>query len=381
MMVAPRRVLITGSGNAAISLANKLRILNNPRELDITVVGNEIRHFCRADGTLVALGIKNYRKSVKDIEFLLNNDIDFVRDEVSGVFPEHRMVITRSGKKYDYDILVIATGSAFRSELLPGYDGEAKHFYDLQHALELSKALEDYDSGKIVIGLSEPPVQCPMAIHEFVLLLWDQLKNSGRIASSEIHFVYPVGGVFPDDGVSAMFEQMFKKRNINVHSNFTVKEISQKNKEVVSETGEKINYSLLVLSPPTRGQSYLAESGLTDEMGYVKVDKNTLLALDKEDIYAIGDSTSPEVPRSEYSVLQQVRYLAKRITAQINNMPFAGIYDGSSACTALVGDDRGVTISFKYDEPPRVPEPSHGDYRFKLYYADTYFSTILRGMM
>ncbi len=380
-MVAARRVLITGSGNAAISLANKLRILNNPRELDITVVGNEVRHFCRADGTLVALGMKNYRKSVKDIEFLLNNDIEFVRDEVTGVFPEHRMITTRSGKKFDYDILVIATGSSFRTELLPGYDGEAKHFYDLQHALELSKALEDFTGGKIVVGLSEPPVQCPMAIHEFVLLLQEQLKDAGKLEGSEIHFVYPQGGVFPDSGISSMFTGMFSERGITVHSDFTVKEISQKNKEVVSESGEKINYNLLVLSPPTRGQNYLAESGLTDELGYVKVNKNTLQAENVDDVFAIGDSTSPEVPRSEYSVLLQVRYLAKRLTAQINHMAFSGDYDGGSACTALVNSCEGITISFNYDRAPKVPVPSQGDYRFKLYYSDTYFSTILRGMM
>ncbi len=380
-MVAPRKVLIIGSGTAAISLANKLRILNSPRELDILVVGNEIRHFCRSDGPMVALGLKSYRKSVKDIDFLLNNDIDFVRDEVTGVLPEHRMVTTRAGKKYDYDILAIATGSSYRTELIPGYDGEAKHFYDLQHALELSKALEDFNGGKIVVGLSEAAVQCPMAIHEFVLLLHEQLKEQGKLESSEIHFLYPGDGVFPEKEISDMFEGMFRERGINVHSKFNVKEIGQKNREVVSDSDEKINYNLLVLSPPARGQSMLLESGLTDEEGYVKVNRETLLSEASEDIYALGDAADKEVPRSEYSVVLQVRYLARKITAHINHMPYSGVYDGGSACTALVGGNVGVTISFRYDRPPNVPTPSQGDYRFKIYYADTYFSTILRGMM
>ncbi len=380
-MVAPRRVLIIGSGTAAISLANKLRVLNSPRELDISVIGNESRHFCRADGPLVSLGMKNYRKSIKDIDFLLNNDIEYERDEVIGVFPDHRMVTTRSGKKYDYDILVIATGSKFATELLPGYDGEAKHFYDLQHALELSKSMEDFYGGKIIVGLSEPPVQCPMANHEFTLLLHEQLDALGKLENSEIHFIYPEDGVFPFDDISELFMKMFKERNITVHSNFRVKEIGQKNREVISESGEKLNYNLLVLSPPARGQNMLLESGLTDETGYLKMDKETLSVEGKDDVYAIGDAAAPEVPRSEFSALLQVRYLAKKITAQINNMPFSEKYDGGSACTALIGSDMGVTISFDYEHEPKVPIPSKGDHRFKWYYSDTYFSTILRGMM
>lgn len=380
-MVAPRRVLIIGSGTAAISLANKLRILNNPRELEITVVGTEVRHFCRADGPLVALGLKNYRNSVKDIDFLLNSDVDFVRDEVTGVYPEHRMVTTRSGNSFNYDVLVIATGSASRTELLPGYDGEAKHFYDLQHSLELSKTLESFSGGKILVGISEIPLQCPMPNQEFALLLHEHLKALGTVDSTEIHFVYPGSGVFPDPNLSDMLMKMFEEKKIKVHSDFVVKEISQKNKEIISTSEDKINYDLLVLSPPLRGQNMLYETGIVDENGYVKVDKNTLLAEGTGDIYAIGDAASMNVPRSEFAIVLQVRYLAQRITAQINHVPYSGIYDGGSACTALVDSERGITISFDYDTPPKIPIPSQGDHRFKMNYSDTYFSAILRGMM
>lgn len=380
-MVAPRKVLIVGSGSAAISLANKLRILNSPRELDITVIGKESRHFCRADGSMISLGMKNYRRSVKDIDFLLNNNIEFVRDEVTDVLPDNKVVTTKSGRSFNYDFLVVATGSRLASELLPGYDGEAKHFYDLQHAMELSKVMEDFFEGKVVVGLSESPAQCPIANHEFVLLLHEQLEKAGKLEKSEIHFVYPDDGVFPFEDVSDMFLEQFKEKGIKVHSNFKVTEISQKNREVVSDSGERLNYDLLVLSPPSRGQEFLRNSGLTDEEGYLKVNKETLEVEGRDDIFGVGDATNPEVPRSEYSTLLQVRFLAKKITSQINGLSYSEKYDGSSACTAIIGNGEGITISFNYENEPKVPIPSNGDFRYKWYYSDTYFSTILRGMM
>ena len=380
-MVAPRKVLILGSGTAGITLANKLRLLNKPSELDIEVIGKETKHFCKADSTMISLGFKDYKNSVKSVDFLLNNDITFTRETVESVHPYSRVVVTESGKQHSYDVLVIATGAVLHEELIPGFSDESKHFYDLQHSIELYKNLEDFTEGKVVIGVPELPVQCPIANHEFALMLHELLKERGVREKCEIHFVYPEDLLFPDGIISDMFKSKFDESGIICHTGFKLKDIIQKNKEIVSESGEKINYNLLVLAPPHRGQDFLLKSGLCDDKGFVKVDKETLAVEGHEDVYAIGDASNLPIPKTASAIVHSVKYLSRRITAQVKSLNFFGKYDGSVSCSIAVGMNNGITLSFSYTEKPRVPLESRADFNYKSYFSDTYFSTFLRGLM
>lgn len=380
-MVAPRKVLILGGGTAGITLANKLRILNKPSELDIEIIGKDLKHFCRADSTMISLGFKDYRNSVKNVEFLLNNDITFTKDSVESIHPNSRVVMTESGKQHSYDVLVIATGAVLHEELIPGFSDESKHFYDLQHSIELYKNLEDFNEGKVVIGIPELPVQCPIANHEFALMLHELLKAKGVREKCEIHFIYPDDNLFPDENISQMFMRMFDDAGIIYHKGFKLKEIIQKNKEIVSESGEKINYKLLVLAPPHRGQDFIMKSNLGDEKGFIKVDKETLLVDGFEDVYALGDATNLPVPKTASAVIHSAKYLARRVTSQVKNLNFYGKYEGDVSCSIAVGMNSGITLSFSYSKKPRVPIRSSADFNYKMYFSDTYFSTFLRGLM
>ena len=71
-MATPKKVVIVGDGTAGIAAANKLRFSTTLSELEVTVVGNSSRHFYKADGVLIPFGYRNYRKSVRPTNFLLN---------------------------------------------------------------------------------------------------------------------------------------------------------------------------------------------------------------------------------------------------------------------------------------------------------------------
>src|SRR6266540_1379571 len=59
-----------------------------------------------------------------------------------------------------------------------------------------------------------------------------------------------------------------------------------------------VDYDLLVLVPPHRGQRVIEDSGLGDGRGWVPVDRNTLKHAKFERIWAIGDTTNIPISKS-----------------------------------------------------------------------------------
>ncbi len=379
-MSAHNRILIVGGGSAAIALANRLRRLNSTDDLSITLIGDQPKHFCKSDGTLISLGLKEYRSSVKATRFLLSSGIRYVRDYVTNIRVNEKVVKTGSNEIFKFDRLVLATGTVPATYQIPGYDGEGKHFRDLQHALELRKNIEKFKGGRVVVGLSGPPLHCPLDIHEFALLFAEMVKN-GRLPKSEVHLVYPDADLFGHENISSLLNDLYHKMGVNIHTNFRAAEISQKNRELISESGEILNYDLLVLTPSVSGSTSLQNIGITDEGGLVRVDRETLKVEGAENLYAIGDATINEVPKSELSTVYQVKYLSRRITDEIRGLESEERYDGTTGCSAMVGGRKGISISYNYEEPPRTPLPSESDFWYRLNYSDTYFSAVIRGII
>ena len=119
-----KRALILGDGAAGTIIANKLRLLTDREELEVVVIGNSRMHYFKPDGIQIPLSLKPYKKSVKNPVFLFNAGIQYIRDEVIRIDINQRFVSAKSGKSYDYDYLIIATGNRFTPEDVPGYEGE-----------------------------------------------------------------------------------------------------------------------------------------------------------------------------------------------------------------------------------------------------------------
>ncbi|MCL4420673.1 MAG: NAD(P)/FAD-dependent oxidoreductase [Candidatus Thermoplasmatota archaeon] len=380
-MVASKSVLILGDGSAGITAANKLRSHAGEDELEITVIGKTFRHFYKPDGLFIPFGYKNYRDSIKPMNFLLNNGIDYIDDEILRVNPDDGIVFLRSGKSYVGDYIIIATGNRYAPEEIPGYDGEAKHFYSLQNAMELREYLNAFSGGNVVVGSTGQPIQSPQSLYEFSFLLDSYLTDKGVRAKSKITYLSPFSGVTHDEQLSQIIEPILKKKNIEYKTGFAVTSINPKNKEVTGSDGSKLNYNLLVLSPPHRGQEFLKVSGLTDQQGYVNVDPSTLTLKGKSNIFSIGDSNNLSNTKSSASGYMQASFVVARIISETVGGLSDSVFQQSTPQVVITGKD----TAFSYVEAPgkklRTIQENKGDFLLKWSASNTYFSTVLRGVV
>lgn len=376
-----KKLLVLGDGSGGVILANKARLKIPVEELSITLIGKSPEHYFKPDGIQIPPGFKDYKQSVKPTRFLLNLGIDYVVDEVILVDPENRVVTTRTGRKFDYDYLAIATGSRFTYEDTEGYDKSVRHFYDLEHALELKKVIDNFGQGEIVLGRAMEPIQCPPASFEMSLLL-DQLFRERKTREKiHIHYLYPMDGTFSLARVSKLIGEIFEERDITNHPNFNVESINPKEKVVNSYEGEKIKYDLLILVPPHRGQKFLTDSGLADEYGYVDVDPHRLNYKHTDDLFVLGDATNVPITKAGSVAHGEASYLSSHIASELVGYPCEDGYDGIIACFAETGMDRGISMYYSHKMQPKAAFTSKVDHFLKWTSSDTYFSAMLRGIL
>jgi sulfide:quinone oxidoreductase len=126
-------------------------------------------------------------------------------------------------------------------------------------------------------------------------------------------------------------------------------------------------YDLLLSIPPHRAPKAVVESGLTNQTGWVPVDRQTLRT-SRDGVYAIGDVTAiqipgrwkPEVPlmlpKAGVFAHAQAEVVAARISAEIDGRKADSTFCGDGYCMLEAGEDlAGFAYGNFFAEPsPQV---------------------------
>lgn len=379
-MATPKKVVIVGDGTAGIAAANKLRFSTTLSELEVTVVGNSSRHFYKADGVLIPFGYRNYRKSVRPTNFLLNYGIDYIKDDVIRIDVKQRAVFLRSGRSMVADYLIIASGNRNAPEELPGYEGEAKHFFDLQHSLEIREYMKSFNGGQIVVGSSNRSDAYFPTLAEFSLLMKDYIKEHSLDGKSPVVFLTP-NDENSFSKFASLLSPIMEKCGIEVHKKAEITSVDSKNKEVVLSDGQKVKYNLLVASPPMRGRGLISDISAVDEYRYAKVDPKNLTVSGYDDTYAIGDAQRNTIFRSAVSAHRQAMFVSSRIVADCVSGLSEPEYRDSTHGIIITGKDKAASYDGNASGDISMGPESPGNFLIRNYSADTYFSSILRGMI
>jgi sulfide:quinone oxidoreductase len=101
----------------------------------------------------------------------------------------------------------------------------------------------------------------------------------------------PVAGPTLGEAVRQMLEQ----RGVAFHPSHKLTAIKGDSRELLFDGKAPINYDLVVAIPPHRPPVLVREAGLSNEAGWIPVDRQTL-ATPHERVFAIGDVTSVQIP-------------------------------------------------------------------------------------
>ncbi len=138
-----KQILIVGGGTAgtmaANNLANKLMPEINRGEVEITMISDSKVHVYRPGAMYVAFHKAAGHEFIRDQRSLLMLEIDFIVDKAVEINAKANYIKGQSGKKYNYDFLVLATGCQVAADRIPGLQEAGDWFYSYEGAKKLAK--------------------------------------------------------------------------------------------------------------------------------------------------------------------------------------------------------------------------------------------------
>jgi sulfide:quinone oxidoreductase len=126
---------------------------------------------------------------------------------------------------------------------------------------------------------------------------------------------------------------------------------------VLEDGGEQL-FDLVIAVPPHRPPAFLREiPGLTDENGFILVDKHTLTT-PLADVYAVGDAAKVTtaggafIPRAGIFAEGEAKVVARSLAAELAGAPAAERFDGSGYCFLETGGGRALRVEGDFFAEP-----------------------------
>jgi sulfide:quinone oxidoreductase len=351
------RLLILGAGTAGTMMANKMRKHLSHTEWDITIVEKERDHFYQPGFLFIPFGYYKRENIVKPVQKLISKGISLINNEAERISSEENKVLLKDGNSLAYDVLIIATGARIVPDDTPGLKGELWHkkifdFYTIDGAEALGRFFKTWEGGNLVINIADNPIKCPVAPLEFSFFADDYFTKKGTRDNVNITYVTPLSGAFTKPKASKIFGSLLEEKGINLVTDFFLGEVDNVNSKILDFGGREVPFDCLVTIPLHSGDPVISKSGLGDEFGFVKADKNTLQSILYKNIFVIGDAGNYPASKAGSVAHFQAEVLKKNILSFVNDKPLKESFDGHSNCFIETGHGKGILIDFNYDTEP-----------------------------
>jgi sulfide:quinone oxidoreductase len=227
---------------------------------------------------------------------------------------------------------------------------------------------------------------------EFAFYADEFFTKKGMRNRVNISYVTPLSGAFTKPLSSKMLGSLLEKKNIHLIPDFFIGEVDNAGKKIIDFGGREIPFDCLVSIPLHSGDPAISKSGLGDEFGFVKTDKNTLQSVIHKNIFVIGDAGNFPSSKAGSVAHFQAEILHKNLISYIKNKPLEAMFDGHSNCFIETGYGKGILIDFNYDTEPLpgvFPIPVVGPFALlkenrlnhlgKLFFKWVYWNVLLKG--
>jgi sulfide:quinone oxidoreductase len=320
-------VLILGGGFGGVVAAERLA-KTLALEHEITLVSRSTRFTFYPALVRLAFG----KCEVEDISYdvreaMLNRRVRFIQAEVVRVDPSARKV-TLAGSdvsgEIEYDYLIYALGRRLATEDVPGFFEHAHHLLGVAAALRFKEALHNFHGGHAYIG-SCPGARLDVPVYETAFALSRLLEERGDKARiTVIAPEHPADAQPGSTELARAVRPALEAHGIKFLPDFPIRKITAEH--LLSDDGLKLEYDLLMLVPPFEGASALADTGLTNKRGYVRVDQ-TMRVCDAERMYAVGDAVYFSGPKMGHMAVRQAEVAASNLAAELQGRAAEAVYE------------------------------------------------------
>jgi len=338
-------------------MANKLHKHLAGSGFELSIIEKEDTHYYQPGFLFLPFGHYKKKDIAKPVDKLITKGTELIKKEADRIDAEGNKVLFKDGSSISYDVLIIATGARIVPEDTPGLKGELWQkrifdFYTIEGASALAEFFETWEGGRLVVNVADNPIKCPVAPIEFCFYVLDCCRKRGIGNKMKITYVTPLSGAFTKPKASKMLGNLLEENGIELVTDFFLGEVDNENMKIRDFGGREVEFDCLVTIPLHSGDPVISKSGLGDEFGFVKADKNTLQSVLYKNIFVIGDAGNYPASKAGSVAHFQAEVLEKNILSFIKNEPLRESFDGHSNCFIETGRGKGILIDFNYDTEP-----------------------------
>ncbi len=345
------KVLILGAGFGGLEVAAGLSDRFGS-DIDVTILDSS-DHFVFGFSKLDVMFGKQTADDARHPYSALNKPgVRFVKSNVHSIDPVARSVQSDAGE-FDADFLVVALGADLDPAATPGLVEGGHEFYTNEGAFAARDVLENFEGGRVVIGVTSAPFKCPPAPSEVALLVHELLTKRGLREKSEIALVMPLPTPVPPlPAASEAILAAFAERGIEWHPKRTIQRLDPAAHTVEFEDGSVMPYDLFLGVPKHVAPEVVVNSGMTVD-GWIPVDPLTL-ETSFLGVYAIGDVTSVGTPKAGSFSEGQGAVVAEAIATRIESGASSSTYGGNGVCYMEFGEQgvAKVDVTFLSGQAP-----------------------------
>jgi len=143
-----------------------------------------------------------------------------------------------------------------------------------------------------------------------------------------------------DRNVGGMFKQNLVKIDpINKVATFENVDTKKKTEQ---------SFDMLRVAPHMSAPDFLKGSPISDEQGWVDVDKHTLQSKRFANVFGLGDCTNTPNSKTAAAITSQAPVLIHNLKQQIEKKELDGFYTGYASCPLIIGRGHTILAEFGY---------------------------------
>ncbi len=376
------QIVIVGGGTAGIMTASQL--LKQDSSLKIALIEPADVHYYQPAWTLVGAGTYDFDKTARPMKDVMPSGLDWIKDFATGFKPEENTVTTRGKGDFTYDYLIAAPGLVMDTSLIEGLTEAlgkgvvCSNYTDPKHTWEV---LKNFKGGNAIFTQPTTPIKCGGAPQKIAYMAADYIRKQGLQDKSNVVFATPGSVIFGVKPIAHTLMQVIADYDIHFKPQYAPIKIDGEKKIITfkmvgagenmcmineenalneTATGDAVlemPFDMLHIAPPQRAPTFIKESPLVNEAGWLDVDHNSMQHNKYPNIFGLGDVAALPTAKTGAAIRKQAPVVVENILSLIaNNKVSNNSYNGYSSCPLVTGYGKMVLAEFDY-QSNFTPDP------------------------
>jgi sulfide:quinone oxidoreductase len=366
-------VLVIGGGAGGLSAAG--RLLKQRPQLDVAVIEPSEHHFYQPAWTLVGGGAYDIHLTRRPEAECVPRGAKWIRAKVADFEPQHNRVALEDGSRVGYRYLIVAAGIQLDWSKIEGLETTlGKNGVTSNYRFDLApytwECVRKFKGGTALFTQPAMPIKCAGAPQKILYLACDHWRRQG--VAHDARFLHPGGAMFGVPFYAQALDKVIAHYAAKPQFGHNLVAVDGPRRQAVFEVGTDkkrltMDFEMLHVVPPQSAPTFIKNSPLANEAGWLAVDKHTLRHDKYDNVFGLGDCTSTPNSKTAAAVRAQTPVLVANVLAAMVGKPLEARYDGYASCPLTTSRGKVMLAEFAYDGvvtpsfpfDPRVPRRAY----------------------